>query len=68
MTTTVMIAVRGNKEVAIETPRGRMVVPPGKWVDGLTISGDESLKISETGPFVDAGPGARYEDALPSEG
>jgi len=39
MTTTVMIAVQGNKEVSIETPTGRMVLPPGKWVHGLQIHG-----------------------------
>jgi hypothetical protein len=62
MTTTVMIAVQGNKEVSIETPTGRMVLPPGKWVHGLQIHGEQSLRISETGGFVDAGPGARFED------
>ena len=63
MTTTVMIAVQGNKEVSIETPIGRMVLPPGKWVHGLQIHGEQSLKIAETGGFVDAGPGVRFEDA-----
>lgn len=63
MTTTVMIAVQGNKEVEIETPNGRMVLPPGKWVHGLGIHGEQTLRIKETGDFVDAGPGVRYEDA-----
>ena len=63
MTTTVMIAVQGNKEVSIETPTGRMVLPPGKWVHGLQIHGEQSLKIAETSGFVDAGPGVRFEDA-----
>jgi hypothetical protein len=63
MTTTVMIAATGNKEVSIETPNGRMVLPPGKWVHGLTIHGEQTLTIKETGGFVDAGPGVRREDA-----
>ena len=63
MTTTLMIAVHGNKEVSIETPNGRMVLPPGKWVHGLTIHGEQVLKIAEVGAFVDSGPGARFEDA-----
>ena len=67
MTTTVMIAVQGNKEVSIETPTGRMVLPPGKWVHGLTIHGEQTLKIAETGAFVDAGQGVRYEDAPKAE-
>lgn len=63
MTTTVMIAAQGNKEVGILTPNGRMVLPPGKWVHGLTISSGQTLTIAETGDFVDAGKGVRYEDA-----
>lgn len=60
MTTTVMIATQGNKEVSIETPNGRMVLPPGRWVS-LGIHGEQALTIKETGDFVDAGPGARFE-------
>lgn len=66
MTTTVMIAVQSNKEVAIETPNGRMVLPPGKWFS-TSIHGEQSLKISETGGFVDPGPGLRFEDAPKAE-
>lgn len=62
MTTTVMIAVQGNKEVSIETPAGRMVIPPGKWVHGLLIHGEQSLTIAETGGFVAQGPGVRFEE------
>jgi hypothetical protein len=62
MTTMVMVAVQGNKEVAIATPNGRMVLPPGKWVSNLGIHGEQALTISETGGFVDAGPGARFEE------
>lgn len=61
MTTTVMIAAQGNKEVSIETPNGRMVLPPGRWFT-LHIHGDQALTIRETGDFVDPGPGVRYED------
>lgn len=67
MTTTVMIAAQGNKEVAIEMPNGRMVLPPGKWVSGILISGEQTLTISETGDFMDAGPGIRREDAPSAE-
>jgi len=62
MTTTVMIATQGNKEVSIETPTGRAVLPPGRWFS-LTIHGDQALTIKETGEFVDPGPGVRFEDA-----
>ena len=68
MTTTVMIAVQGNKEVSIETPTGRMVLPPGKWVHGLQIHGEQSLKIAETGGFVDAGPGWSKDRGCPPVG
>lgn len=61
MTTTVMIATQGNKEVAIQTPNGRMVLPPGHWVT-LGVHGDQVLTIQETGPFVTASPGARFEE------
>lgn len=61
MTTTVMIATQGNKEVAIQTPNGRMVLPPGRWFS-LGIHGDQTLTIHETGGFVDAGPGVRFEE------
>ena len=62
MTTTVMIATQGNKEVSIETPNGRMVLPPRRWFS-LGIHGEQTLTIKETGEFVDSGPGVRYEDA-----
>lgn len=39
-----------------------MVLPPGRWVGDIPIHGDQTLKISETGPFVDPGPGARFEE------
>ena len=62
MTTTVMIATQGNKEVSIETPNGRMVLPPGRWFT-LGIHGEQTLTLKETGEFQDAGPGVRFEDA-----
>jgi hypothetical protein len=62
MTTTVMIATQGNKEVSIETPNGRMVLPPGRWFT-LGIHGEQTLTIKETGEFVNAGAGVRFEDA-----
>ena len=62
MTTTVMIATQGNKEVSINTPSGRMVLPPGRWFS-LGIHGEQTLTIKEVGEFVDAGPGVRYEAA-----
>jgi hypothetical protein len=62
MTTTVMIATQGNKEVSIETPNGRMVLPPGRWFS-LGIHGEQTLTIKETGEFKDAGPGVRFEEA-----
>jgi hypothetical protein len=62
MTTTVMIATQGNKEeVSIETPNGRAVLPPGRWVT-LNIHGEQTLTIKETGDFVTPAPGMRYED------
>lgn len=61
MTTTVMIATQGNKEVAIRTPNGRMVLPPGHWFT-LSIHGDQTLTIQEAGPFVTASPGVRFEE------
>lgn len=65
MTTTVLIGTAGNKEVEILTPNGRMVLPPGRWLQ-LGIHGDQSLSIKETGDFVDPGPGARYEAVPPA--
>jgi hypothetical protein len=62
MTTTVLIGTQGNKEVAVETPNGRMVLPPGRWFT-LGIHGEQTLTIKETGEFVTPAPGARYEDA-----
>ena len=62
MTTTVMIATQGNKEVSIETPNGRMVLPPGRWFT-LGIHGEQTLTLKEIGEFKDAGPGVRFEDA-----
>lgn len=62
MTTTVMIATQGNKEVSIDTPNGLMVLPPGRWFT-LGIHGEQTLTLKETGEFIDAGPGVRFEDA-----
>ena len=66
MTTTVMIATQGNKQVSIETPNGRMTLPPGRWFT-LGIHGEQALTIKESGEFVDAGPGVRFEDAPKAE-
>ena len=62
MTTTVLIATQGNKEVSIETPNGRMVLPPGRWFS-LGIHGDQALVIKETGEFVTPAAGVRFEPA-----
>lgn len=62
MTTTLMIASQGNKEVSIATPNGRMVLPPGRWFT-LSIHDEQTLTIKEAGEFVNPGPGVRFEDA-----
>lgn len=68
MTTTVLIGTQGNKEVEIMTPNGRMVLKPGRWAT-LTIHGEQTLSVKETGDFVQAElPGLRYEEAPKSEG
>jgi hypothetical protein len=44
-----------------------MVLPPGRWFT-LGIHGDQKLEIKETGDFVDAGQGARFESAAADAG
>lgn len=39
-----------------------VLLPPGRWFR-LGIHGEQTLTIKETGEFVDAGPGVRFEDA-----
>jgi predicted cupin superfamily sugar epimerase len=57
VTTTVMIATRGNKVVvvagsAVEAGgHEKIIVPPGAWFD-ITISGDQTLSVKETEGFV----------------
>lgn len=61
MTTTVMIATtQGNKEVEIDTPNGRMVLPPGRWAM-FSIHGEQTIAIKETGDFVAVSQGLRHE-------
>lgn len=61
MTTTVLIGTAGNKEVAIQTPMGRMVLPPGRWMT-TSIHGEQALQIKATGDFVTVAHGCRYEE------
>jgi hypothetical protein len=57
VTTTVMIATRGNKAVAVKggavEAKGckEIIVAPGAWFD-ITISGNQTLTIKETGEFI----------------
>lgn len=60
MTTTVMIATQGNKEVELDTPNGRMVLPPGRW-GTFSIHGEQTIVIKETGDFVAVSQGLRHE-------
>lgn len=66
MTTTVLIGTQGNKEVSIQTPQGRMVLPPGRWFT-LSIHGDQQLEIKEAGEFVNPGAGVRFEEVAKPE-
>ena len=67
MTTKVLIATEGNKEVEIIKDGERMVMPPGQWTE-LHIHGDLTISIKETGPFVTRSPGVRYEKSpMPTE-
>lgn len=60
MTTKVLIAIEGNKEVEIIKEGERMILPPGQWFE-LHIHGEQTIAIKETGPFVTRSPGVRYE-------
>lgn len=63
MTTSVVIAVSGNKEVLIETPSGDLALKPGGWIT-LNIHGEQKLSIKEYGEFVSPVSMTRY---LPNE-
>lgn len=67
MTTKVLIAIEGNKEVEIIKEGEQMILPPGQWTE-LHIHGELSISIKETGPFVTRAPGVRYEKSpMPTE-
>lgn len=67
MTTTVLIGTHGNKEISVQTPQGRMVLPPGAWFE-LSIHDDQTLTIKECGDFVNAAPGVRFEELAAAAG
>lgn len=51
MTTTVHIAVTGNKQVLVATESGKTRMQPGSH-HTFTVSGDAVIKVSELGEFV----------------
>ncbi|BEP34330.1 hypothetical protein GmRootV59_13040 [Variovorax sp. V59] len=53
MTTTVHIAVSGNKQVLVETQAGKTRLQPGAH-HTFTVHGDGEIKIREHGEFVAA--------------
>lgn len=54
MTTTVHIAVSGNKQVLVQTQTGKTRLQPGAH-HTFTVHGDGVIEVSELGGFV-AGP------------
>ncbi len=59
MTTTVHIAVAGNKHVSVRKDGAQYVLKPNAHMH-LTISGQEQLKIEEHGDFVSVDPSYEY--------
>ncbi|QRF60237.1 hypothetical protein [Variovorax paradoxus] len=53
MTTTVHIAITGNKQVAVETESGATLLQPGAH-HAFLVHGDGEIKIREHGDFVGA--------------
>lgn len=51
MTTTVHIAVTGNKQVLVESQGGQVCMQPGAF-QSFTVYGDGEIKVREIGPFV----------------
>lgn len=54
MTTTVHIAVIGNKQVLVESQGGQVCMQPGAF-QSFTVYGDGEIRVREIGPFV-SGP------------
>lgn len=53
MTTTVQIAVTGNKQVIVESQYGKTRLQPGAH-HTVTVHGDGEIKLREVGAFVSA--------------
>ena len=53
MTTTVHIAVSGNKQVVVQTQAGKTLLQPGAH-HAFTVHGDGEIKVREHGEFVAA--------------
>lgn len=53
MTTTVHIAISGNKQVLVTTQSGQTRMQPGSHHEFL-VHGDGEIKVAELGDFVDA--------------
>lgn len=51
MTTTVHIAVSGNKQVLVETQAGRTRMQPGAH-HTFTVHGEGEIKVAELGDFI----------------
>jgi hypothetical protein len=51
MTTTVFVAITGNKVVSVECPQGKRQLQPGQHCS-FTIHGEQSVSVKEIGGFI----------------
>lgn len=67
MTTTVHIAISGNKQVLVETQAGKTRLQPGAHHTFL-VHGDGAIKVQELGDFVAAPSLPLVRPYAPEEG